>query len=160
MPTPITHEAIRAAAAERKARIQGYMTETPPKPLQWIRRREGLSDRTLRLIMKEIEGETGINFGALNIRPAKDDLPYGMTQATARLRQKLGDLTYLLRERGNNSDLYSRNSVAPLLGLNGREQLRAEQRPFNHDWTLSQIERLAREHNRSPVELLLSCLTG
>jgi hypothetical protein len=82
-----------------------------------------------------------------------------MTSATARLRQKLGDNVYLLRERGKDSSHFGRNEVAPRIGLNNRQQKRAEERPFTHDWTISQIERLARELGRDPMEFILSCLT-
>ena len=35
----------------------------------------------------------------------------------------------------------SREKIGEITGLNKRESFRAERRPFNHDWTLSQIER-------------------
>jgi len=151
---------IMDAAKERRERIHGYMTQEPPLTVRRIRDVEGITDRTARNIIKEIEADKGITYQGLGTKDPRETMPFGLTPATLRLRQKLGDLVYLLTERGRESDRLGRHRVGPKIGLNGREQIRAEQRPFNHDWTLSQIERLAREHNRDPVEMLLSCLTS
>ena len=156
----ISRADITKAALARRERIKEYMTADPPVSLKRIRLMEGLTDRSIRQLVKEIEAELGIDYFGMHIRDEIDGLPYGLTSATLRLRQKLGDHIYLLNQRGSESKRIGRHSVAPRIGLNNREQIRAEQRPFNHDWTLSQIERLARELNRDPVEFLLSCLTG
>jgi hypothetical protein len=120
---------------------------------------EGMHERACRAIVKEVEAESGLNYMNEASKAPRDAMPYGLTTSTARLRQKLGDNLYALRERGNDSSHFGRNQVAPRVGLNNRQQLKAESRPFAHDWKLSEIERLAREHGRDPVEFLLSCLT-
>ena len=155
-----TREEIQEEAAARKVRILSFMTQDPPVPYENIRLMEGMHDRACRQLIKKIEAEEGIVYlGTPASKKPKDALPHGLTGATARLRGKLGDHLYQLRNRGNNHDNFGRNQVAPLIGLNNRQQTRAEQRPFAHDWTLSQIERLARELGRDPVEFLTSCLT-
>ena len=151
---------IMAAASERRERIAGYITQDPPVPLRTIMQLEGITYYSARMLINEIAKEKGINYMGLKLRPDRTEMPHGLTPATLRLRQKLGDALYLLKERGVDSNKIPRNSIAPRVGLNMREQLKAEQRPFNHDWSLSQIERLARELNRDPREFLLSCLTG
>lgn len=153
-------EEISRAAKERRERILQYITANPPRPLAAIKIAEGMADRSLRLVIKELEQEHGIEYLGKHSRRGKNtDIP-GLTNATTRFRQKLGDQLYLLRERGNDSNQYIRNAIAPQVGLNAQQQIRAEQKPFNHDWTLSQIERLAVQHGRDPVEFMLWCLTS
>jgi len=151
---------LMQAALERRERIYGYMTQDPPLSINRIKEMEGISDRTVRMIIAEMESERGVKYNGMNTRDRPDELPFGLTNATHRLRQKLGDHVYLLNQRGDNSERIGRSRSAFRIGLNNRQQIRAESRPFNHDWKLSQIERLARELNRDPMEFLLSCLTS
>lgn len=156
----ITRDNILDEAAARKERIRVMMTQDPPVPYQQIRLAEGMHDRACRGLIKEIEAELGIRYlGTPLSKGDTKDLPFGLTSATSRLRGRLADYLYQLRERGNNHDKFARNQVAPKIGLNARQQLRAEQAPFSHDWTLSQIERLAVELGEDPREFLLRCLT-
>ena len=150
--------AISAEAARRRERILGYIRQEPPMPLATILEVEGMTNRSVRTIIKELEVEHGIDYLSQRLRKPREAMPHGLTPATLTLRQRLGDQLYLLRERGQNSEAQGRYTVAPQLGMNNREQIRAEQRPFNHDWKLSQIERLARELGRDPRELIMSCL--
>lgn len=159
MGSNITKEDIQADVVRRRARILGYMTQDPPRSLAVICAAEGLHPRAGRALVKEIEEEHGLNYMGVHSRGPKDETPYGLTSATGRLRQKLADQLYLLRERGNDSAEITRNGVAPQVGLNSRAQLKAEQRPFLYDWKLSEIERLARALGRDPMEFMLSCLT-
>jgi hypothetical protein len=153
-------EDIMRSAQERRDRILGYMTQDPPMPVARIRDVEGITDRTARMLIARVQEETGVQYNGLNTRDPPGSMPFGLTTASLRLRQKLGDYVYLLNQRGDKSEKIGRNRAAFRMGLNNREQIRAEQRPFNHDWKLSQIERLARELNRDPMEFLLSCLTS
>lgn len=68
---------------------------------------------------------------------ARLSAPYGLTEETMALRAKLGSIVAEMSEKG-----LSREQIGELTGLNKRESYRAERRPFNHDWTLSQIERI------------------
>lgn len=151
--------AISQEALRRRERILGYVRQDPPMPLASIMEVEGITNRSARNIIKELEQQHGIDYLSQRLRKARDAMPHGLTPATLPLRQRLGDQLYLLRQRGQNSEAQGRNAVGPQLGMNYREQIRAEARPFNHDWKLSQIERLARELGRDPRELLMSCLT-
>lgn len=158
--TQVKREDISRAAQERKDRIKEYVMQDPPIPIGTIAEMEGLTNRTARIIIKEIEQAEGIDYFGKRLRRDASELPYGLTSSTIRMRQKLGDHLYLLLERGQESSKIARNAAAARIGLGNREQIRAEQRPFNHDWKLSQMERLARELNREPREFILACLTG
>ncbi len=150
---------IAEQAAERKERLFGYMTHQPPYSMTRIAAMEGMNIRSVRMILKELERERGVEYFTMMVRTPKDQIPFGLTNATLSMRQKLGDHLFMLRERGVNSEPLGRNAVSPVIGVNVREQIKAEQRPFNHDWKLSQIERLARQLGRDPREFMLSCLT-
>jgi hypothetical protein len=154
----ISRSAITQEALRRRERILGYIRQDPPMPMAAILEVEGMTNRSARTIIKELEEEHGIDYLSQRLRNPREALPFGLTPATLTFRQRLGDQLYLLRERGQNSQAQGRYAVAPQIGMNNREQLRAEQRPFNHDWKLSQIERLARELGRDPRELIMSCL--
>jgi hypothetical protein len=155
----LTKEEIQSEAQARRDRILAFMQQDPPVPLTIICQIEGMAERACRAIVKDLEAEHGIEYMNISSKASKDAMPYGLTASTARLRQKLGDNLYALRERGNDSSHFGRNQVAPQVGLNNRAQLKAESRPFAYDWKLSEIERLARCHGRDPMEFLLSCLT-
>lgn len=71
-------------------------------------------------------------------KPTKHlDTPYGLTDKTDALRVKLGGIIASMTEKG-----LSRKRIGELTGLNKRQSYAAERRPFNYDYTLSQIERV------------------
>lgn len=63
--------------------------------------------------------------------------PFGLSQKSAPFRAFLADLLIDMSEKG-----LTRQQIANITGLNRHESCRAERRPFLHDWTLSQIERI------------------
>jgi len=79
-----------------------------------------------------------------------DTTPYGMDKESVHHRVELGSLLYDLRMSLEGD----RTAVARLVGLNIREQIRAEQRPFDHNWSISQMQRLAKATNQTFQELL------
>lgn len=62
---------------------------------------------------------------------------YGLTDASAPLRAFLADILYDMSMSG-----LSRKQIAEITGLNRNESFKAEKRPFNHDYKISQIERI------------------
>ncbi len=79
------------------------------------------------------------------------ETPFGLTQDTDSLRARLGAIIATMTENG-----LSREQIGELTGLNKRESYRAERRPFDHDWKLSQVERTLAygTTGRSRIELL------
>lgn len=155
----LTKEEVLSEAAARRERILTYITQDPPVPLANICVMEGMAERACRALIKSLEQEHSVDYFSTGTRRDPDEMPYGLTDATRHLRQRLADCLYQLRERGNDGNpSYGRSQLCPRVGLNIRQQRRAENKPFAHDWKLSEIERLAREIGRDPVELLLSCL--
>lgn len=75
----------------------------------------------------------------------------GLTNESKTVRARLGDELYKLE--------LSPGEAALSTGVPLKAQKLARDRPFNHDWTLSQIERLARARGMTFRELLLkACL--
>jgi len=114
---------------------------------------QGLSVKSiaLRVGMNELAARRIINSLCPNYKGTVNDVtPYGMDNESLAQRIKLGSLLYDLRESLKGD----RVQVSRLTGLNRNEQIRSEQRPFDHDWTISQIQRLARAMNVNYKDLM------
>lgn len=139
-----TLEERRQIAAQRKQRVRGYLTQSRPPSFKEIQAREGVSPQTLRPLINQLEEELGLSYFGTD--SARGPGSFGLTDASRALRARLADALHSL-----GSD---RAEVAALTGLNRHEQIRAINRPFRHDWTVSQIERLATATGRSMLEML------
>lgn len=80
----------------------------------------------------------------------EDVIPYGIDDDSHALRVRLGHILYNLGERLGND----RAAIARATGLNRQEQLNAEGRPWMHNWTLAQIQRLCKESDINFQELI------
>jgi len=67
-----------------------------------------------------------------------DEVPFGLSDHSMRLRSHLGSVLYDLTESRNLSN----TEASIFTGLNRNELICAIQRPWSHDWKVSQIERL------------------
>lgn len=143
----------------RKERVRKLITQPNPLPLSHIMAMEGMTERPLRQLIKEIEREEGIEYIGTPACKGEGSPPPGLTEATSRLRSNLANELYRITNPHNAFGIIGREDAAPLVGLNPRQQIRAENKPFTHDWTLSQIERLARTLGEDPWEFLLKCLS-
>lgn len=63
-------------------------------------------------------------------------VPYGLTTRTVPIRAKLASILIEMSEKG-----LTREQIGEITGLNKRQSYQAERRPYNFDWSLSQIER-------------------
>lgn len=150
----LNKQEILNEAKKRRDRIYAYITQDPPVPFNTILMMEGMHDRACRSIINEFEREHGFEyFGVASRNTTTDGLPYGLTQASARMRHGLGNALFFYVQNVGSRDL-----VAPKIGMNKRQQIRAETKPFSHDWTVSQIERLARELGKQPMEFIIECM--
>jgi len=111
-----------------------------------IAERAGMNELAARRLINELVKVHGLSY----VPSITDDTPFGMDQETIHLRIKLGNLIYDLRQ-ANDGD---RVKVARLTGLNRTEQIRAEQRPYNHNYTIAQIQRIAKVTDTPISELL------
>lgn len=69
----------------------------------------------------------------------REALAYGITDKSYAFRIYLADILISLEMEGR-----SPTEISMLTGLNKHERYRASNAPFEHDWTLSQIERTLR----------------
>ena len=108
--------------------------------------RLGLSLVQTRLLIKEHDP---------SYKPSqqKDMLAVGLSQDSVRLRVRLSGLLYDLY----GHLCYDKVKLSQATGLNRFEILRAMRRPYTHNWTLSQQERLcqALDIRFDPLRLLL-----
>lgn len=119
--------------AEQEARIVTYIQEGLTSIE--IALREGMSVDEAGKKRKEIKAKHGVSSGK---RKPVESLQYGLThEASGSFRSRLGDHLYRLRLKHHPLE------VALITGMTLAEQRRACVRPFNHDWTISQQERLA-----------------
>lgn len=104
---------------------------------------EGLDEDRCRKLCRALVEEHELVLPAPPQRgsPAPVTLPVGVTDASRGLRNRLGDELYGLVEflQGRRLRLAE---VGVLTGLPPSAQKRASTRPYAHDWTLGQIERL------------------
>lgn len=105
----------------------------------------------------EIASELGRNYyvicrhiNRLGLTPVegRGSAPNSLSKRTVGLRMQLGALILEMRENK------SANEISQITGLNRRELRRAEVRPWDHDWTLSQIERTLDYHDIELKELV------
>lgn len=80
------------------------------------------------------------------------DLPLGISDQSRPLRAHLGNLIYNLREVDHHLQ------IAIDTGLTNKAQRKARDHPFAHDWTLGQMERLAKRLNKTFREMMLEAL--
>lgn len=133
---PLTRCELKELIQRRTLRIHGYVTQPQPLCLNEIVAREGTTLCEVCKIIKRLERDRGFQYlGTPAARGVADNDLAGLARP---LRSRLADLLYKLSGQYESRDL-----LAPVLGMNPREQLRALNKPYRHDWTLSQIERLA-----------------
>lgn len=145
--------------AQRRQRILGYVTSDEPLAFRNIMRMEGVSDSFLRHLIKELEAEHGFKYFGTAASRVGDQPPVGLTEATFRFRSRLANELYKVADQPEKYGLKGRTELAGRIGMNSRTQNRALNNPYDHDWTLSQIERLARLMGEEPWAFHQKCLS-
>lgn len=87
-------------------------------------------------------------------RSFQGQLPFGVTDASHRLRVVLSEYLYRLREHNDFA------TVSVLTGLTRNQQLNALNRPFTHNWSLSQIERLLDCFDKTLTDIIITPSKG
>lgn len=123
------------ALTRRKARIVDYIKQGKP-PLE-ICDLEGLDPANEpRRMRKEIADPMGLTINTAATAPPPAAL---MEVGTKDLPIKANLKTKLAGLRNNHHYV----DVGHMVGLTNKEQIRAMTSPYTHDWTISQIQRLA-----------------
>ena len=135
---------------ERDARIIQMMELG--RPVRTIAQLEGLEHDYCRKICMRLVASSGIEYTPERVYKRLEMTTVGLTEKTRRLRSYLADKLYDL---GDNPRV-----IAKQIGMTLRCQKYAKQRPFRHDWTLSQIERLAEALETDAITLMKEALNA
>lgn len=124
---------------ERRARIVQYITAGAP--IGTIAQIEGMDYDNCRKLCLQIAREDNLAYRPED-RQGAPIYALGIDERNAELRRRLGDTLYgyvapTPRTQRNPS------MVGRATGIPPREQRRAWEKPFSHDWTISEITRLA-----------------
>lgn len=138
---------VRSRLDERDQRMIQMMLIGYPTTA--IAKLEGLDQDYCRKICAKLSKDNQI-VHVQRQTTSRVEAPVGLTDASRRMRSRLADHLHELSDLLDN-DL---RRVSGVVGLNLRDQKYAKERPFNHDWTLSQIERLAKGLDVNFSELL------
>lgn len=132
------------AIARRKARILEHLRQG--KTSGEICDLEGLDPANEPKRMKrEVADPAGVS-----INPGKNTaLPVGLLDIDRLIRKNLRDKLDDLRYNHHYVD------ISHMIGLTNIEQQRALKDPYTHNWTLSQIQRLAAAHGMTFEEMMI-----
>jgi len=118
--------------AERRERFIEYI-KADLNPVD-IAAREGMDADDVRKKRIKVAREEDLSLGSGAV---KDAAQYGLGKLTHAYRSRLADHLHRLRLKHHPIE------VAQLTGISRKSQNRAVNNPFNHDWTLAQMERMA-----------------
>ena len=128
------------ALNDRRARFIGYIKAGLRLPE--IAEREGVDERYAKQVRKEIASAEGLSI-AENPPPSVEErarlLPFGLTSSSNSLRGRLGSVVYKHTEINGMHPV----DLAAKTGVNQKALKSSWSNPSIHDWSLSQIERLA-----------------
>jgi hypothetical protein len=120
---------------EREQRFLQFIQRNDP--VRSVARMEGIDyDYALKLLRK-VAKQHGLTYQPSRIRVGGKEEIVGITDESRPMRARLGDHLYHLNRRPT--------VVARQFGVTARRQKYAQDAPFNYDWSVSQIERLARD---------------
>ena len=106
-------------------------------------------DYAYKLLMR-VSKKFDLNYRPQRVANTAQAVVPGLTDASQAVRARLGDYFYTLK--GSPAEL------ARLTGVPSRAQVTARDRPFNYDWSLSQMERLAEASGTDFRTLMLQAL--
>ena len=133
---------------EREERLRQFIIEQ--RPISAIAKLESLDLPYARVLVRRMVKDEGLEYNPPKITRQGKEPIVGLTEDTRKVRAKLGDyLAALGRDH---------RSIALNIGILFRSQQYARDRPFNYDWTLSNIERLARASDIPFKRLMLEAL--
>lgn len=116
------------------------------RPVRIIAALEGIEHDYARKLCMRLAKEEGLDYAPDNKLVRAETPPVGITDSSRSTRRFLADKLCLL-----GTDY---QDIAKQVGITLRSQKYARQRPFNHDWTMSQIERLAAALNTDFLSLM------
>lgn len=133
--------------AERDERIITFMRQN--RPIEAIAKIEGLAADYCRKATRRLATEHSIDYS-----PAKEAAPSLLGEATRRFRNNLANVLYIFRNKPGQHPL----AVAKTTGLTQAQQILAEERGGQHDYALSELERLAAATEQDFTRMMIIAL--
>lgn len=130
---------------EREERLLTFIQQG--RAVRSVAALEGIDHDYAWQLMKKVAEKHGLEFHSK--RSAEVEI-HGLTEESMQLRARLADQLFHLQK--------SQSEIARAVGLKARAQSRARERPYQYDWTISEMERLARANGMSFRELMLKAL--
>jgi hypothetical protein len=118
------------------------------RPVAAIAEFEGLAHDYCAKLCRRLADANGIDYNPERTRVPTTTLG----KLSEQLRGKLGGYLKDLKQSHHSLE------ITRELGLKQMEQKRAEVRPYNHNWTLAQMERLAQLRGETLTDLLVNAL--
>jgi hypothetical protein len=131
---------------ERRERFIGYINDG--LSVRSIAQREGFEEDYVKKLRHQIAAQEGLTIN----EGISDAVPFGFTKSGDRFRARMGDLVHeMLNKRGRHPMELARD-----FGLTQTQQRTAAETPFHHNWTMSQLERLAAHEGVSFTQFMLN----
>ncbi len=133
---------------EREGRLRQFIAEN--RPISAIAKLECLEFNYAKLLVKAIVATEGFDYQPERISKSGSQEIVGLTEETRHLRGQLGNALARLKDDPREVTLKT--------GVMFRSLKVARDKPNNFDWSLSQIERLARANDKTFRQLMLESL--
>lgn len=145
---------------KRRAELDARLARTRElllagKPRKHIMQLQGLSSEGLRAAIERLRARYPDDVYQADPDQAIGLSTPGLTDDSALIRRRLAQKLWKIRDNNGAAPL-SRHQVAEITGINVRDQKRAsEEDPYDFDFSLSHMERIAHYSGQSIVELFL-----
>lgn len=118
------------ARLAREDRLAIYIAQG--RPVSAVAKSEVIEHDYAYKLLREVAAKRGLTYQPR--RGPRAEI-VGLTSASQQLRARLGDALYKLKDADTD--------LTRSVGILAKSQPYAHSRPFNYDWSLSQLERLA-----------------
>lgn len=133
---------------EREGRLRQFISEN--RPVAVIAKLEALDFSYAKLLIRKLVKDEKLDYNPPKITKSGEQPIVGLTEDSERFRGRLADRLYALGD--------DHRAIALGTGIMLRSQKFARDRPFNYDWTVSNLERVARASNKGFRQFMLEAL--
>lgn len=132
----------------REDRLRQFIKEN--RPVSAIAQLESLEFNYAKLLVRKLIKAESLDYNPPKICKTGEQEIVGLTQDSYHFRGRLGNHLAMIKEDSREITLKT--------GVLFRSIQVARDKPFNHDWTLSQIERLGRANGKTFKQIMLESL--
>lgn len=136
----------------RETRFLDYIKEK--RVTSEIATREGMEDDYVRKERIRLAHLHGLKLPKKGQTQALDLIPFGLDDESRLFRGRVADRLHDQTGGGIGLGKYHPAELASLIGVPQKAQNKARVRPFAHDWTLGQIQRLAKLEGKTFTQFM------